>query len=200
LQTPADFPEAHYRQAKELGNKILRVVPAQSLVVIEVHRAGPVAWLGHDHVVASHDLSGYVFMEEGQADLFVPLERLVVDEPELRSEAGLNTQPSQEDIEATHFNMQNKTLESGHFPFASIHIARLNTSRPELKVSITLHGITRTYEVQALIESELNGVAVDGRMSFKQTDFGLNPLSVLGGLIRVQDKLDLRFHILAQNY
>jgi len=49
-RTPADFPEAHYRQARESGKKILSVDSAQSLVVIEVHRAGPVAWLGHDHV------------------------------------------------------------------------------------------------------------------------------------------------------
>jgi len=199
-QAPADFPDAYYRQAEELGNRILRVYPARSLVVIEVRRAGPAAWLGHDHVVASHDLSGYVSMDEGQADILVPLERLVVDEPELRSEAGFNPQPSQQDIEATYLNMQNKTLESGRFPFALIHIARLNIHRPELKVSITLHGVTRTYEIQAHIESVPHGVAVDGKISFKQTDFGITPFSVLGGAIQVRDKLDLRFHILAQSH
>jgi len=36
-------------------------------------------------------------------------------------------------------------------------------------------------------------------MSLNQTDFGITPLSVLGGAIQVQDKLDLRFHIVAQD-
>ena len=195
---PADFPEAYYRQARELGNEILSVDSTQSLVVIEVHRAGPLAWLGHDHVVASHNLRGYVSIAEGQADLFVPLEQLVADEPELRTDAGFNTQPSKEDIEATYLNMQN-ALESGHFPFALIHITRTSADRPQMEVSITLHGIKRTYEVQAHIEFVPNGVAINGWMSLNQADFGITPLSVMGGAIQVQDKLDLRFHILAQN-
>lgn len=199
-RVPADFPEAHYRQARELGKKILRVDSAQSLVFIEVHRSGALALLGHDHVVASHNLSGYVSIEEGLADLFVPLDQLVVDEPELRTEAGFNTQPSREDIEATRRNMLEKTLASKRFPYAFIHIARLDGSRPALNVSITLHGITRTYKVQAKIEAVPSRIVVDGRMSFNQTDFGIIPFSVIGGVLQVQDKLDLRFHILAQNH
>ncbi|MGC2047487.1 MAG: YceI family protein [Gallionella sp.] len=198
-QVPADFPEAHYRQARESGKKILRVASAQSLVVIEVHRAGPAAWLGHDHVVASHNLSGYVSMAEGLADLLVSLEHLVVDEAELRTEAGFNTQPSQEDIEATRRNMLKETLDSERFPYAYIHIARLDANPTTLNVSITLHGITRNYEIQPKIEADPSGIAVDGRMSFNQSDFGITPLSVLGGALQVQDKLDLRFHIRALN-
>jgi hypothetical protein len=36
-------------------------------------------------------------------------------------------------------------------------------------------------------------------MSFNQSDFGITPLSILGGAIRVQDSVDLRFNILAQH-
>lgn len=196
-RVPADFPEAHYLQARGLGKNILRVDSAKSLVVIEVHRAGAFARQGHDHVVASHNLSGYVSMAEGLADLLVPLEHLVVDEAELRTEAGFNTQPSQEDTKATRRNMLKETLESERFPYAYIHIARLDADPPALNVSITLHGITRNYEIQPKIEAVLSGIAVDGRMSFNQSDFGITPFSVLGGALQVQDKLDLRFHILA---
>ena len=199
-QVPEGFPEAHYRQAKESGSKILLVDSARSIVIIEVRRAGPVSWLGHDHVVVSRDLSGYISLEEGLADLFIPLEKLVMDEAEIRIETGYKTQLSKKDIEATFLNMQNKTLESGRFPFALIHVIRASANRPEMNMSISLHGITRTYEVRANIEKVSNGVSVDGRMSLKQTDFGISPISVLGGAIQVQDKLDLRFHILAQNY
>lgn len=195
---PADFPEAYYRKAAELGKKILRVDSKQSLVVIEVHRAGAFARLGHDHVVASHNVSGYALMAEGLADLYVPLEQLVVDEPKLRTEAGFDTQPSQEDITGTRRNMLEKTLDSGHFPYALIHVARADADRPAVNVSITLHGMKRSYEVPAQIETVAGGIAVSGKMSFNQTDFGITPISILGGVLQVQDKLDLRFHILAQ--
>ncbi|MFZ2541152.1 MAG: YceI family protein [Gallionella sp.] len=196
---PADFPEAYYRQAVVQGGKVLRVNSAQSLVVIEVHRAGVLARLGHNHVVASHHVSGYASIAEGLADLYIPLEKLVVDEPGLRTEAGFNSQPSQEDIEATRQNMLNKTLNFKHFPYALIHIIRADTSHQTLNVSITLHGMTRAYEVPVQIEALSNGIAIDGKMSFNQTDFDITPLSVFGGAIKVQNKLDLRFHIIAQN-
>jgi hypothetical protein len=198
LQAPADFPEIYYRQAEALGKKILHVDSAQSLVVIEVHRAGAFSRLGHDHVVASHDVSGYASIAEGLADLYVPLEQLVVDEPGLRTEAGLDPQPSREDIADTRRNMLTQTLDTAHFPYALIHIARTDANRPALNVAITLHGITRSHEVPALIKIVRNGIVVDGKMSFKQSDFGITPLSVFGGVLQVQDKLNLRFHISAQ--
>ena len=199
MSVPADFPEAHYRHAMTLGKKILRVDSAQSLVVIEVRRAGSLARLGHDHVVASHNVTGYVSVEEGLADFYVPLARLAVDEPALRAEAGFGTHPSPDDIEGTRHNMLVKTLDVEHFPFAVIHATWADANRRTLKVSITLHGVTRTYEVPAQMKTVQNGIVVDGKMSFNQTEFGITPLSILGGAIQVQDKVDLRFHIFAQD-
>lgn len=197
-RAPAGFPEAHYLQAKSQGKKILRVDSAQSLVVIEVRRAGTLARLGHDHVVASHNVSGYVSAEEGVADFYVPLEQLAVDEPGLRTEAGFDTQPSPEAIEGTRNNMLTTTLDAGHYPFALIHATWADAERRALNVSITLHGMTRSFEVPVQTETIRDGIVVNGKMSFNQTDFGITPFSVLGGAIQVQDKLDLRFHILAQ--
>src|SRR2546429_6974197 len=87
---PADFPEAYYREALAQGKPVFRVDPAESLVVIEVRRAGSLARLGHDHVVASHELGGYVAPDEGRADLHVDLARMHVDEPAPRKQAGLH--------------------------------------------------------------------------------------------------------------
>lgn len=199
-EAPADFPKTYYLNARSLGKPILRVNSTQSLVVIEVHRAGALARLGHDHVVASHNVSGYASLPEGIADFYVPLEQLVVDEPGLRAEAGFDTQPSPEAIEGTRNNMLKTTLDAGHYPFALIHATWADTNRRMLNLLITLHSKTRNYEVPAQIEIIRNGIVVDGKMSFNQSDFGITPLSVLGGAIQVQDKLDLRFHIVAQDF
>ena len=196
-QTPADFPEAYYRQAEASGRRVLRVAPERSLVVIEVHRAGAFARLGHEHVVASHEVKGYVDLAEGRSDLYVALERLVVDEPGLRAEAGFDTQVSPEAVDGTRRNMLDKVLDSARFPFVLIHATRADAKQQSLSLSITLHGRTRSFEIPVRIEEIPGGIAVSGRMAFNQTDFGVTPLSVLGGALQVQDRLDLRFRIVA---
>ena len=196
-QAPPDFPETYYRETAR-GSPVFRVDPASSLVVIEVRRGGSLARLGHDHVVASHDVQGFVAPGEGRSDLYVALDRLVVDEPELRADAKFDTQPSEDDIAGTRRNMLN-TLQAAQFPFALINIVRGDAGGAEtgLSVSITLHGITRTLRVPVQIDAGNDAVRVTGRLSLRQTDFGIKPLSVLGGAIQVQDVVDLRFSIRA---
>lgn len=194
---PVDFPEARYRQAEAQGRRVLRIDPAASLVAIEVRRGGPLAGLGHDHVVASRDLRGYVDAEAGRADLYVPLQRLTVDEPGLRAEAKLDTQPSPDAIEGTRRNMLEKVLDAGRYPFALIRAARATDDPAKLDVALTLHGTTRRFDIPLQMETLPDGLAVSGRLTFQQTDFGLTPYSVLGGALRVEDRLELRFRIVA---
>ena len=93
VAAPPEFPATYYRQALEQGKRVLRIDPRDSLVVVEVRRSGKLARMGHDHVVASHHVTGYVAPEAGRADLYIQLERLAVDEASLRTEAGFDTQP-----------------------------------------------------------------------------------------------------------
>lgn len=194
------FPASYYLQAEAQGKNILRVDSGLSLLVFEVRRAGPFAHLGHDHVVASHDVTGFVSQDEGRADLSVPLDRLAVDEAALRTEAGFNTQPTPDGIAGTRRNMLTKVLQAERFPVALIHVTSKGADKnaePMLNVSITLHGVTRTFDVPASMQSGADGMVVNGRMHFRQSDFGIVPFSILNGAIQVQDRLDLRFHIVA---
>lgn len=196
---PAAFPEAYYREAAAQGKTVFRIEPAQSLVVIEVRRGGSLARLGHDHVVASHDAEGYAAPDEGRADLYVRLERLVVDESALRVEAGFDTQPSDSDIAGTRRNML-KALDAEQFPIVFIRVRGVETGRKDvtLPVAITLHGITRTLQAPAHVESEADRMSVTGHLAFKQSDFGIAPFSILNGALQVQDRVDLRFRIHAR--
>lgn len=202
-QLPAGFPEAYYRQAEASGGKVLRVDPQHSLVTITVRRGGALARLGHDHVVASHDAGGYVYVAGGRADLYVPLDRLAVDEPGLRAAAGLTTQPPAEAVAGTRRNMLEKVLESERFPYAYIHVTRTaadSTTLPgstALIVTLTLHGTEKTFEIPARIETLRSGISISGQMTFNQTDFGIVPFSILGGALHVQDSLALHFRIFA---
>src|SRR5882672_366348 len=188
---PPEFPEAHYREAAAQGKPVFRVDPKTSIVVIEVRRSGSLARLGHDHIVASHDVKGYVVPGDGRADLYVPLAQLVVDEPALRAEAGLETQPSESDIAGTRSNMLNSVLEAERFPFALIRVSGVDPRKGAgpINVAITLHGTTRTPEVSAQIEASADQLTGSGRFSFDQTDFGITPYSVLGGAVAVRNQV-----------
>src|SRR5258706_883543 len=194
---PAEFPEGYYQQAQKQGKAIYRVDPAESLVVIEVRRGGSLAGLGHDHVVASHDVTGYIAPEEGRADAYMALARMQVDEPALRKEAGFDTQPTESDIEGTRSNMLNHVLEADRFPFALIGVAGADARQRKttIAVAITLHGRQRALQVPAEIEADEKNVVVSGKLAFNQTDFGITPYSLLGGAIAVKDGLALRFRI-----
>jgi len=196
---PADFPEGYYREAAAQGKPVFRVDSRESLVVIEVRRSGSLARLGHDHVVASHEVGGYVAPDEGRADLYVALARLAVDEAALRAGAGFDTQPTESDIQGTRANMLEKVLEAEKFPFVLIQVSGANTMRGDvtLNVAITLHGSTRTLQVPARIEADAGVVSVTGGFSFDQTDFGITPYSLLGGAIAVKNGVGLRFRIRA---
>jgi hypothetical protein len=197
---PAEFPEGYYREALAQGKPVFRVDPSESLVVIEVRRAGSLARLGHDHVVASHEVAGYIAPLEGRADLVVALGRLAVDEAALRAEAGFDTQPTESDIEGTRANMLEKVLEAEKFPFALVRINGAGVKQGEvtLSVAITLHGSTRTLRVPARIDADTGRMSVTGRLSFEQTDFGITPYSLLGGAIAVKNGVELRFRIRAR--
>ena len=192
---PPEFPQAFYDQATSRGEPVYRVDSKQSVVVIKVRRAGSLAHLGHDHVVASHNVAGYAAPQAGRADLYVALDGLAVDEPELRKAAGLDTQPTESDIAGTRANMLDKVLETKKFPYARVNIG---ISRGQLAVAITLHGTTRTFQVPATLIVNDTQVDASGQLAFNQTDFGITPFSILGGAVAVQDRLELRFDVRAE--
>lgn len=200
IQGDAGLTAMDYLRAEAQGKNILRVDSAASLVVFEVRRDGPFARLGHDHVVASHEVTGFVAPDRNTADLQVPMATLAVDEAPLRAAAGFDTQPTSDDIAGTRRNMLLHVLEAARYPTARIHIERKqgDDDAAMLQVAITLHGTTRTFDVPAQIRRTADGMIVSGSMHFNQTDFGMVPYSILNGAIKVRDRLDMRFRIFAK--
>ncbi|NDU91552.1 MAG: YceI family protein [Ferrovum sp.] len=176
----------------------LRVDPHRSLVTLQVFRGGPLARLGHDHIIASHDVAGFVDMKSGYAELTVPLDRLTVDEPTLRAEAGWDTEVDAEAVAGTLRNMQVRVLQVDRFPVAQIRITRPDPAVPMLEAAITLHGVKHIESVPAVIAASSDReVRVMGHMTLYQSDFGIIPLSVMGGALQVQDGVVVDFSITA---
>jgi hypothetical protein len=199
-QRPAEFPDNFYQQLAQRGAVVWQIDPARSLVVIEVRRAGSLAKLGHDHVVASHDVRGYVAPNDARADLYVQLDQLAVDEPDLRAQAAFETQPSEAQIAGTRENMLRQFNAENH-PYAVISVVGMDADAadPRLNASITLNGVTQAVRIPVKIEKTAHQLTVTGHVAVAQTAFGITPYSIFGGALQVQDQVDVRFAILARS-
>jgi hypothetical protein len=192
---PAASSGAH-RAPAALDVAVYAVDPAASLIAVTVRRAGLMARLGHEHVVASHGLTGFVAPDAGRAELSFRLDDMRVDEPPLLREAGIGTQPSPDAIEGTRRNMLGPVLEAQRYPVVSLHAQR----QPDggLRVAVSLHGVTRWMDLPAAVEIDANKISASGTARLKQSEFGIVPFSVGGGLLAVQDALELRYRIIAR--
>jgi polyisoprenoid-binding protein YceI len=187
-----------YREAARAGTAVYAVDPAASLIAVTVRRGGPLARLGHDHVVASHTVSGFAAPAAGRADIVFRADALIVDEPALRREAGLDTEPSPEAIAGTRTNMLDRVLEAARFPVIAVHAQQGGDGK--LGAAITLHGVTRSVALPGSVEAGPEQVIASGSLSLRQTDFGIKPMSVAGGLLSVQDEIEVRYRIVARRW
>jgi hypothetical protein len=187
-----------YRTAAASGTAVYAIDPDASLVAVTVRRGGLMARLGHDHVVASHTLTGYAAPGMGRADVSFRLDQLTIDEPQLLRGAGIGTSPSPEAVEGTRKNMLGPVLDAERYPVVTLHAELPADGR--LRVAITLHGTTRRIDLPAAVRVDEKQVTASGTAHLKQTDFGITPFSVGAGLLAVQDELDVSFDIVARRW
>lgn len=201
-----DFPLAVYQQAPT--ESVYRIDSGHSLVQIIVRRGGKLARFGHDHVVSTGRIEGYLIRPvddpaASRADLRLDLKTLIVDKPELRQQHQMDTQPTPEDIDKTTENMQLKVLQSDTWQQAHLHIAGVSGS-PEIlraELTITLHGESHSFPIMINLEDQDSGKLVaDGSFSLLQSDYGIEPFSVLGGGLQVLDEVQIIYHLEALHY
>ena len=187
-----------YRTAAASGTAFYAIDPGASLVAVTVRRGGLMARLGHDHVVASHTLTGYAAPGMGRADVSFRLDQLTIDEPQLLRDAGIGTSPSPEAVEGTRKNMLGPVLDAERYPVVTLHAELPADGR--LRVDVTLHGTTRRLELPAAVQVDAAQVTASGAARLKQTDFGITPFAVGAGLLAVQDELAVSFNIVARRW
>lgn len=176
------------------GGRVLQVDASRSLVSITVRRAGRLARLGHDHLVSSRQVGGFVAPAAGRADLWLRADQLEVDDPALRDPA-LGPQPSPDAIAGTRRNMLDHVLQAQRFPWVMLSATRAGEGR--LRLDVTLNGATRAIEADAQVNDEGKTLSAKGSFTLRQSDFGIVPFSVLRGALAVQDEVAVTFSVTA---
>ncbi len=184
----------------------LQIDPERTVVTVIVRRAGPLAKLGHDHVITSADEAGSVWLGSTPADssfeLTLPVDRFDVDLPAARAAAGVEFAAPVPDDARTgtrHNLLRAEVLDKEHFPTITLRTSAASGAWPQpiVRVAVTLKGVEREQEIPVVVELDADGLTARGELRLNQTDFGITPFSVAGGAIRVADTLEIRFEIAA---
>jgi polyisoprenoid-binding protein YceI len=185
------------------------VEPRESLLTILAFRGGALAKVGHNHVIASHDISGTIYVPDDQSrstfEVRVPVGQLTIDEPDLRAKEGPDFPTDVPDSakEGTRRNMLSEALLNGaQYPditLVSQHIgpSAAAGSPVQAEVQVTIRGQAHILSVPVTYNFEDSRLIVSGELPIRQTDLGLTPFSAMLGALQVQDELRVRFRIVA---
>ena len=213
-QAPAEAPAAHLGRPYD-------IVPQESLLTILVFRAGTLASAGHNHLIASHSLSGTIYVPPELAavsfEVHVPLAALTVDEEALRAaEMNRDFPPDVSDTakEGTRRNMLGSALlNAADYPqiilrALSVAPAADNaaadgaaaapaTGLVQVRMQAEVRAEQHTLVVPVHYESRDATVIASGELPLRQTSLGLAPFSAMLGALQVQDEMRVRFRIVA---
>lgn len=190
----APDPFASYQEAAA-GTPVYRIDSTSSLITVIVRSGGPLARVGHDHAIASRTVAGYVAPLQGRADFSFRLDEMTVDEPAVRSGAGLKQAVPADAVAGTRANMLGRVLDADRYPVVKLHAAAGTGNM--VRLAITLHGVTRSIDVPTTLRVTPDSLSATGQFRLRQTDFGITPMSVLGGALVVRDEMELDFRIQA---
>lgn len=181
------------------------VVSASSEIRLLTFREGPMARLGHNHVITTAALTGTAWLTEDLGDalvrLVVPANGLLVDDPAARGEEGpaFADPIPEEDVAATRENMLgDKLLRATDYPFVRATCGDYAAATSSIDCEIEVAGNTAMLTLPVDIDRTERVVTASGEVTITHAQLGLTPYSAAGGAIRVADGITMRFTVVAQ--
>jgi polyisoprenoid-binding protein YceI len=185
------------RNAVKFGTAFLAVVAAaygqevaidvqRSTITIHAAKAGLLSAAGHDHFIDAPISSGTIRESPSpHVDFSVEAAKMTV-KPDPKVDAKTQAQIQKD--------MEEMTLEPKRFPeitFRSSRVEKLSDGQWKVDGDLSLHGVTKPVNLTV----KRMGASYTAHIVLKQTDFGIKPISVAGGTIKVKNELEIDFQI-----
>lgn len=176
------------------------IVVPDSTIEVGVFRGGLLKVFGHDHLIAAKEFSGTARfdpdrMEESSLELTVAAGSLDV------LDTGLSEEDRRE-VEATMLGEEVLDVES--FPrieFRSTGVSEIRQVDAGwefmLEGMLTLHGVEQPITFPLRVRLEDSRLYGEGEVTLAQSDFGIRPIRIAGGLVRVKDRVRVSFAVVA---
>jgi polyisoprenoid-binding protein YceI len=175
--------------AAAAGAETRPIDTGRSTLTVFVYKSGLFSAFADDHVIRAPIASGSVSPDAPRGvEMSVRSANLKVLDPSLA--AGKRAE-----VQARMLGPE--VLDSATYPdivFTSTAIESVGPDRWTVTGRLSIHGVTRpTTFVVAQQDSRYRGTAV-----LKQRDFGIEPISIVGGTVKVKDELKVEFDIVTQ--
>jgi len=196
---------ATYTELARSGGQVFALQPRESTVRMYAFRAGKAARLGHNHVLSAPQFIGFFYLPpsgaaNGRFDLIFRLDQLEIDDPAERSQSGAAFPGtiSAEDIDSTRQHLLGGNgMQADTYPFVLIHSLRIAGEAPKFaaEVEVQMHGRVQQTWVALDVDGLPDHLVAGGSFVLRQTDFGVQPYSLLGGLLSVEDEVVIEFRL-----
>ncbi|HXF04814.1 MAG TPA: YceI family protein [Blastocatellia bacterium] len=174
--------------------------PSRSRLEIHVFREGLLKFLGHDHHIVAQNITGRIHLEEqalerSSVQLTVEAASLKVVDPGVDEKERQEVQTTMESA---------RVLDVKKFPtivFTSTSIMRVTPTGAGYDLTLVgtlhLHGVEKQIRVPVSVILEPDQIRARGSVDILQSEFGITPIRIGGGTIRVKDKIRITYDIVA---
>lgn len=159
--------------------------PQHSVITIRVSKSGIFSGFAHNHVVAAPIAKADINATKLTSEITVLTREMKVTDPEV-------SEKDRAEIQNTMLGP--KVLDSEKFPEIHFNSTRIEQTSPQhyrVMGMLELHGVKH----EAVFEVTGNPEHYHGTGKLKQSDFGIKPISLGGGSIKVKDELELEFDV-----
>lgn len=162
----------------------------RSKITIHVGKSGLLSAAAHNHTIDAPIASGTL------RDSAPPRVEFTVEAAKMMVQPDPKIAAKDQATIQTH--MQEMTLEAAKYPqivFRSSRVEKLTGGEWKVDGDLTLHGVTKPLSLRV----KQTGDAYTTHIMLKQTDYGITPISIGGGMIKVKDEIELDFQIFPTN-
>jgi polyisoprenoid-binding protein YceI len=159
-----------------------------STMTIHVFRSGIFSFAGDDHEIQAPMTAGSVDESKRAVELTVDAKKLKVLDPKLSADKRSQVQEKM---------LSPEVLDPERYPeirFRSTEVQQKGTDGFAVTGNLTLHGQTRP----VLVNVTGKAPHYRGKATLKQTNFGMKPVTVGGGTVKVKDEVEIEFDIVTQ--
>lgn len=172
---------------------------SSSRFTVQAFAGGLFSSLGHNPTFAIRDFSGEASFDPAAPGVgFITL-RVRADSLELTDEVSAKDRG---EIEST---MKEKVLETGRYAEILYRSSSLSAEGVgpgsysiRLGGELSLHGVTKPLPVTAKVTETGDLLRAAGACALLQSDYGIKPVKVAGGALKVKDELKFAFDIVAR--
>jgi polyisoprenoid-binding protein YceI len=161
---------------------------AHSKITVYAYKSGLFSFAGSDHVIEVPIAEGTIDDEKRVVEFRVNSADLKVLDPK---------ESEKNRVEIRKTMLGPKLLEVDKYPTMSFHstsVTQTDANTAQVRGVLELHGVKR--DVALVVRRE--GEHYVGSTKLKQTDYGMTPVTVAGGTVKVKDEVKVDFDLVTE--